>query len=165
VKEQHLPFKHKISIFCIEDNELWSLMIDQRLKQIADFRIYTYPSAEAAMKDLYLNPDIILLDYYLPGMNGLETIRKLKYHKSDIPVFILSSQEEVDVTLDLIKEGVAAYYTKSRFSPQQLYEDIWRISYRNEKLKQSSAQVKNVLGKVLVALVILIILSIAYYFY
>jgi DNA-binding NarL/FixJ family response regulator len=142
---------------------MWSLLIDQRLKQIADFRIYTYSTAEAAMKELYLKPDIVLLDYYLPGMNGLEALRKLKNHKNEIPVIILSSQEEVDITLDLIKEGVSAYYTKSRFSPQQLYDDIYKICYRNEQKKQLKNSHKGS-NKFFIFLIMLIILGLVIYY-
>lgn len=129
--------ENKLNIFFIEDSEMYSLLLDQKLKNIANFRINTYTSAEEAIKELYLNPSLIILDYYLPGMNGMEALQQIKNQRPDIPVIILSSQQDIQVALDVLKAGAYDYISKSKLSIEELYNTIHKVCTERKLDKDS----------------------------
>ncbi|HET6244318.1 MAG: response regulator transcription factor [Bacteroidetes bacterium] len=122
-----MSLKRRISVFYIEDSTISSVITDHKLREIADFRIYPYCSAEVAFKDLYFNPDVIILDYILPGMNGLQAIQKFKQTYPEIPIIMLSGQQNIDVIIDVMRAGACEYMSKKNFSARELYEKICSI--------------------------------------
>lgn len=80
------------------------------------------------------NPDIILLDIMLPGLNGLDFCRKVKNHPQHhaIPIIILSARtEEVDVVLGL--ELGADDYVPKPFSLKVLFSRIRAVLRRGKE--------------------------------
>jgi DNA-binding NtrC family response regulator len=122
----------KLKVFLVEDSTLYSLMLDHKLQDIADYRLTVFETAEEALDNLYLKPDCVILDYFLPGMNGLEALKKIKTQHPNLPVIILSSQNNVQVALDVIKAGATEYFTKGNLNIDDLYETINR-SCENKK--------------------------------
>ena len=82
----------QLKVFVVEDNELYSLMIDHKLKDIGNYHITTFTSGEDCLKNLYLEPDVIILDYYLTGMTGLETLPRACLDRTKTYGTFLSSQ-------------------------------------------------------------------------
>ena len=74
---------NKIKIFLVDDDAIFLKSLEIEFLQHADFDIETYVSGELCMKHLSNNPDVIILDYHLYGidknaMNGLETLIQIK---------------------------------------------------------------------------------------
>jgi DNA-binding response OmpR family regulator len=77
-------------------------------------------------------PDLVLVDIMLPGLNGLDVIRKMKSNPElkNIPVLIISAKsEEIDLVLGL-ELGADDYVTKP-FSPKVLFSRVKAILRRN----------------------------------
>lgn len=89
----------------------------------AGYRVRTAASAEAGLKLLRRHaPDLIVLDVMLPGIDGLELLRRLRA-ESDIPVILLSAKgAELDRVLGL-KLGADDYVVKP-FSIDELLERV-----------------------------------------
>ncbi len=95
-------------------------------------------------------PDLILLDIMLPGMNGLEVLRRLRSIDAHVPVLILTARgEEADKVLGLTL-GADDYISK----PFNLAELLARInaSLRRQRLRASGDQVVAEFGDVVVDL-------------
>ena len=160
-----MHIKRKISLFYIEDSELYSIIINEKLREVADFRIQLYTTAEAAFKDLYLKPDLILLDYALPGINGLDAILKFKKNSPEIPIIVLSGQENLDVALEVMSAGASGYISKKKFSAQELYEVICSICGGKERKTKLFGLTLRKNKNVLIAFLILLFLGIMWYNY
>ena len=66
-----------------------------------------------------INPDVILLDINMPGMNGLETLKELRQKKIESPVLMLTmSREEADLRAAL-QNGAQGYLLKD-MEPEEL---------------------------------------------
>lgn len=67
-------------IFLVEDDPDIALLVTIALTEISEFRVDHCASAEEALKwfETHENPDLLLLDYTLPGFNGAELLVQLR---------------------------------------------------------------------------------------
>lgn len=121
----------KIAI--VEDNPMFSLFLDHKIKARHNYRISVYQTAEQFLKEANRGYDAIVLDFDLPGMNGLELIKKLKELGIKTPVIIVSGEQDRKNISGMMKEGVYAYFAKERESIPELLATF-------EKLEEEKAR-------------------------
>ncbi|PWU21187.1 MAG: hypothetical protein C5B49_03000 [Bdellovibrio sp.] len=73
-------------------------------------------------------PTLIFLDLHMPGMNGMEVLKKLKADPdtSGVPVIMVSAEEQSTTILESIEEGAANYIVKP-LTEQLLSEKLSRL--------------------------------------
>ena len=76
-------------------------------------------SVEAARE---LDPDLVLMDVNLPGINGLEATRQILRGSDRVVILLLSTYEEAEYAPRAAETGAAAYIPKSSFGPDRLAE-------------------------------------------
>ncbi len=86
--------------------------------------------AMAIEKAKELNPDIILMDISLPGMNGLEATKVLKKEVKKAKVIILTMHNNKEYVMEIIRSGAWGYILKDT-SPAELSRGIERV-YKGE---------------------------------
>lgn len=79
---------------------------------------------QAIQKGAY---DAVLLDITMPGIGGLETLKRIRALKPDLPVLILSIHSEEQFALRTLKAGAAGYLTKSS-APAELVRAIRQVT-------------------------------------
>ena len=120
----------------VDDDALFLKSLEIEFLQHADFAIETFATGELCMASLSHNPDVVILDYHLDGinkqaMNGLETLDKIKHYNSDIPVIMLSSQDKIDVAINCMHHRASDYVVKSETAFMRLQKIISSIfSYK-----------------------------------
>ncbi len=68
--------------------------------------------------------DLVLLDLGLPDKPGLEALSDLKHAHPDLPIVVLSGQEEREIVLDAIKRGAMGFIPKSSEDPKLLWHAL-----------------------------------------
>lgn len=134
---------NKIKLFLVDDDVVYLKMLQIELLEHADFEIETYVTGEDCLTHLSHNPDVIILDYYLNGidknaMNGIETLKKIKMIDSRFPVVMLSSQDKIEVAIDCMHSGAIDYVVKSETSFMRLKKiitTIFQIKKMEKELK------------------------------
>ncbi len=128
--------ENKIRLFLVDDDALFLKSLTIEFLQHADFAIETFATGELCIANLSHNPDVIILDYHLDGinknaMNGLETLDKIKQYNSDISVVMLSSQDKIEVAVNCMHHRAADYVIKSETAFMRLQKIITTIfSYK-----------------------------------
>jgi two-component system OmpR family response regulator len=108
----------KIKLFLVDDDVLFLKLLEIEFLQHADFDIETFETGELCLANLSHNPDVIILDYHLDGidknaMNGIEILDKITAVNPNIPVIMLSSQDKIDVAINCIHHKAIDYVVKS----------------------------------------------------
>ena len=130
----------KILLFLVDDDALFLKSLEIEFLQHADFTIETFATGELCMANLSHNPDVIILDYLLNGidknaMNGIETLDKIKAFNPDIPVVMLSSQDKIEVAVSCMHHGAFDYVVKSETAFMNLQKIITTI-FRYKKIEK-----------------------------
>ncbi len=100
------------TIFVVDDHEsilkaIKSVLVDE------SYRTLTFDSAEALREGLRAErPDLILLDIWLPGIDGVEALKELKALHPDLPVILMSGHAGIDIAVRAIKAGAADFLEK-----------------------------------------------------
>jgi len=127
-----MPISKKVLVFLVDDDALFLKSLEIDFLQHADLTIETFPTGERCLGSLSKNPDVIILDYYLDGidktaMNGIETLDKIKAFNPEIPVVMLSSQDKIDVAINCMHHKAFDYVVKSETAMVRLQKIITTI--------------------------------------
>ncbi len=99
-------------IALIEDDQWFSEAIKHYLELNEDNKVEKFNSAEEFLKSKK-KFDVICVDYQLPGMNGDEFVQKIQKENKDLPIIVVSGQENMQTTVNLLKLGVKDYIIKT----------------------------------------------------
>jgi len=105
------------SIFVVDDNKMFAQMMKDHLSENPQFEVKIYHTGEECLKNLFLGPDVIILDYNLndeskEAKNGLEILAEIKKKTPSPHVIVLSSQERYGIALETISKGAEQYIIK-----------------------------------------------------
>jgi len=132
----------KIKIFLVDDDALYLKLLEIELLEHGDFDIQTYSTGELCLENLKNNPDVIILDYELNGidkkaMNGLDILDKIKAYNPLIPVVMLSSQDKIEIAINCMHHKAFDYVVKSEtafFRLGKIIAAIFRCKKREKEL-------------------------------
>ena len=104
-------------IFIVDDNEMFNSMLNVHLSENPAFQVSSFGIGEECLKNLFQNPDVIILDYNLNDIfkeaaNGLEILEEIKKHDNPVHVIMLSSQKRYGVAAQTISKGAEQYVIK-----------------------------------------------------
>ena len=117
-----------ISVGIIEDTENYSTAVAALLRLSDELHLAgVWKDAESAiLKVPEILPDVILTDIQLPGMNGIECIRKLKMDCPSIQFLVLTVFEEDEKIFEDLNAGATGYLLKSA-APEMIFNSIREI--------------------------------------
>lgn len=117
------------SIAFVDDDANIRVLAQMGLEGLTDWSIHMVDSGEALLSALgRITPDVILLDMMMPGMDGVQTLKKLKEDEtaSDIPVIFITAKVQPFEVEQYLKLGIAGVITKP-FDPIDLPDQISAI--------------------------------------
>jgi DNA-binding NarL/FixJ family response regulator len=115
-----------MKIFVIDDESFHREMVADFIKRkFPEGEVIKYSTGEEALHEIYKKPDCVIIDYYLnlnnpTAANGIQFLDQLKEVLPQVPVILLSGQENPEVAAAAIKHGAYDYIVKNENSLSRL---------------------------------------------
>lgn len=136
--------KQKIRVLFIEDNNEFAKLVKLFLESPPSADLFELiwrntgrDGIEIAQNDPHI--DVILMDYFLPGLNGLEVIRTLRDKGINTPIIFLTVNKDINLAVEVMKLGVEDYLIKEEISTPILPKTLIGIVEKN-RLKHEIAE-------------------------
>lgn len=153
-------------IFIVDDNEMYSLMLDYILSKESTCHFERYKSGEACLKNLYQKPVIVILDYTLPGMNGYDILLEIKRQNPAIHVVILTGNKDKKLAEELIRAGADDCILKQGHGERQVMEKIDEILNKRElENDRLFWQKQPPLGNFMYLILLLLLMALGIFYY
>lgn len=112
----------------------------------AYFEVVEAGGADDAIAKLREGPfDCVLLDYVMPGRDGLTCLKEMNYMYPDMPIILLTGAGNEQIAVDAMKEGAMDYLIKGTLSLETLERAIVNVITKASMLKQIEDQRKRLL--------------------
>lgn len=135
---------HILKIFIVEDDVIFGKSILYYLSLNPENEINLFTTGKEALAQRYQNPDLIILDYNLPGMNGMEVMQSFHAYNKNFPIIIISAQSDIRVAVSLLKEGAFDYIVKDQDLKDRLWmsmEKVRKLNKYEKKIVQLEAEI------------------------
>jgi DNA-binding NtrC family response regulator len=130
----------KIKVFLVDDDALFLKSLELEFLEKEKYEVTTFATGELCVAHLSHNPDVIILDYHLNGidktaMNGIDTMDQINTVKPDTPVIMLSSQDKIEVAINCMHHKAIDYVVKSETAFHRLHQII-TTTFKLKKLEK-----------------------------
>jgi len=153
--------KIKPNIFIVEDDNFYNSVISNYLK-VKGYTVYSFLTGEECLDKKDVIPDIVYLDYMLPGMDGIEVMCHLKPKYPKAEFILLSGQTDVKVVLEAMHEGAYDYIVKDSHAKENALNKIDQILRYRKIIKEKEFYRKTIYLVVGILVLTWLILFIVY---
>jgi len=126
---QHKTF---FKIFLVEDDPWYGQILKHHLSNNPDFEVHLFTEAKQILTHLYTFPDLICIDFGLPDMRGDKLLQEIRSRNQQVPIIIISAQEEVSVAVSLLKMGAQDYIIKDDHTKENLWKSVINIREKSD---------------------------------
>lgn len=116
-------------ILVVEDDASYSMLLSDTLTD-AGFAVDTAKNGEEALESMKTHPDMILLDYVLPDMTGVDILKKIRNEGSvwcsKVPVFLLTQKNDLSTMAEAIEGHMTGYIVKAGTNFSEVLEKVRR---------------------------------------
>lgn len=116
-------------IFVVEDNKVYNKLIVEYLTKHNFTNVKSFFSGEECVEAIKKGdkPEIIIQDYFLEKMNGVDVLRKVKQINPEPEFIFLTSHEDMEVAVNTIKFGAYDYIIKDKITLDKVMDRIKKI--------------------------------------
>lgn len=134
------------TIFIVEDDPWYGEILKHHLSLNPDYKVTLFSTGKELLSKMWLEPDLITLDFSLPDVTGDKLLKKIQDINASVPVIVISGQEDVSVAVNMLKMGVSDYLIKDDSTKDLLWNSILRIR-ETQTLKKEVQHLREELGQ------------------
>lgn len=119
-------------LFIVDDNKLLVTNLKFYLEnRFGDsIAISTFENGESCLKEISTDTNIIVLDYFMDGKNGLDTLKEIKKNNPKTKVIMLSNNEDIAIAIETFRAGAKDYLLKENDYLKRLTTIIGKLLKR-----------------------------------
>lgn len=133
-------------ILIVEDEAMEAAIVTEILRRAGYDTTHVADPLEAARRVETERFDIIISDFLMPQMNGLQVLRRVRYHLPESVRIILTSKRDFDVAVDAINRGEVFRFLKKPVDERELLM-VLRIASERMSLVEELARLKKELAE------------------
>ena len=140
-----LSERHPIEVLVVDDERPTRILMERELPQ-SGCKVVAVPSGEEALEVLSRQEfDVVLLDLKMPGLGGVETLRRLRSSGVTAEVVVLTGHPDVDTAIEAMKLGAYDYLTKP-FKLSEV-EAVLRRAAEKRQLQEENTALRRMVGR------------------
>lgn len=120
-------------VFAVEDDPIFIRMLRYLLELDPEHEVHIFTDGASLLNNLHEKPNLITLDFSLPDITGDDLLKKVRILAPDIPVIIISGQEDITTAVQMLKLGAYDYICKDTELKERLLNTLLHVK-RNEIL-------------------------------
>ncbi|AMS25896.1 regulator [Bacteroidetes bacterium UKL13-3] len=146
-----------LTIYLVEDDAFLGESLKYHLELNPDYNIHLFQTGKECIENLYKKPNIICLDFVLPDISGDILLTKIQEINNQIPIIIISGQDNIEVAVNFLKSGAKDYIIKNNHTKETLWNAIIKIRENlslvheveelKEQLEQKFSFEKSIIGQ------------------
>jgi DNA-binding NtrC family response regulator len=156
-----MDIRKKYLIFVVEDNNTYNHLVVGHLRKNGFTSVKSFSSGKDCIEAV-LNkevPNIIIQDYFMNEMNGLEVLQKVKKIIPDTEFIFLTGNEDIEVAVTTMKSGAYDYVIKDNVALDKVVNKIQKI-IKVFELERKNKQIQFLVRMFVVLVSVVIVFSI-----
>ncbi|MGB4653953.1 MAG: sigma-54 dependent transcriptional regulator [Bacteroidales bacterium] len=118
----------KFLIYLVDDDQLFCRVMYHILSSNKDYEVETFYTAKSFLDRMEeRQPNVVCLDFTLPDKDGFELTNEVKSKYPEIPIIVISGQENLETAVELMKAGIYNYLTKDKDTKNKIWFDLRNI--------------------------------------
>ncbi|TVQ90791.1 MAG: response regulator [Bacteroidetes bacterium] len=151
-------------IFVVEDDQSYAKVISHSLENKNFMNVKIFSSGEECLEHMWMNPEVILLDYRLGEgkKDGMEVLKAIRKQNEEVQIVFLTSVDQLEVATNTIKAGAYDYVVKSEGAMERIRNILRRIKFENHIKKENrllKRSRKVIMGVIFVLIVFVLFLG------
>jgi CheY-like chemotaxis protein len=111
------------TVLVVDDSAVDRRLVQGLLEQLDGWDVELAENGRQALASLQDHkPDIVVTDLQMPEMDGLELVRAVRIHFTDLPVILMTGKGSEELAIEALEQGAASYVPKSHLS--QMLPDV-----------------------------------------
>lgn len=111
-------------VFIVDDDPTFIKLLEHQLEAAKITPIETYISGEECLKNMHHKPRLVLLDFTLGGLNGLDVLKQIKKDFPRTDVVMLTAVQDEDVEQICLGAGASNYIRKDPDGLERLQNEV-----------------------------------------
>ncbi len=111
--------------FIVDDDPTFVKILENQLSQAEFTPFESYTSGEECLANISAKPRIVLLDFSLGGLNGLDVLKSIKKRSPRTDVIMLTAVEDDQVKEKCIEAGASSYINKDPDGIERLQNEVF----------------------------------------
>lgn len=135
-------FLKTLTILCVEDNEVIQFLYESILQDKVGEILFSYDGEDGYNRFVSEPIDIILTDYQMPRLNGIEMIEKIRQNNPKIPIILVTAIEDINVVVKALQLNVSNFLKKPIQSDtvMQAIENVSKMLLTDKLLEQKKEE-------------------------
>ena len=132
-------------IFIVEDDPWYGQLLHYHLSLNPTDTVYLWTSGQECLDNMHLQPDVVTIDFSLPDINGDKLLLALHQRAPEVPLIVISAQNNITTAVRLLQMGAADYLVKDDNTKDLLWNAIQKLretSGLRERVNSLESQLK-----------------------
>ena len=132
-----MKIERPFTVFILDDDKWYGTMMQYFLSLNHEFKVKLFDKSSDFLEAMKETPDVVTLDYSMPEMNGMEVLEKIKSNNPETEVIIVSSLEDINIAVHLLKKGASEYIVKNKEANDNLKNALKKMRYNWQVNRQN----------------------------